>query len=87
MGASYGAKVRADPMYSPLFAAQQLRGPASTWWANFSHSACMTSCHVGRVQTGIQGTLCSGRSATDDAGRVHTSEARGRFCDAVCQKI
>jgi hypothetical protein len=39
MGASNGAEVWTNPMHGdakPLFAAQQLRGPASTWWANFS---------------------------------------------------
>jgi hypothetical protein len=28
--------IRCTEMQKPLFAAQQLRGPASTWWANFS---------------------------------------------------
>jgi energy-coupling factor transporter ATP-binding protein EcfA2 len=32
---------------------------------------------VGRIQTGIQGTLCSGRGSIDEVGGVHTSEARG----------
>jgi hypothetical protein len=27
--------IRCTEMQKPLFAAQQLRGPASTWWANF----------------------------------------------------
>jgi hypothetical protein len=42
---------------------------------------------MGGVQTGIQGTLCSGRGATDEARGVHTSEARGRFCNAVSQQV
>jgi hypothetical protein len=28
--------IRCTEIQNPLFAAQQLRGPASTWWANFS---------------------------------------------------
>jgi hypothetical protein len=28
--------IRCTEVQKPLFAAQQLRGPASTWWANFS---------------------------------------------------
>jgi hypothetical protein len=28
--------IRCTEVQNPLFAAQQLRGPASTWWANFS---------------------------------------------------
>jgi hypothetical protein len=28
--------IRCTETHKPLFAAQQLRGPASTWWANFS---------------------------------------------------
>jgi hypothetical protein len=28
--------IRCTEIQKPLFAAQQLRGPASTWWANFS---------------------------------------------------
>jgi hypothetical protein len=28
--------IRCTEMQKPLFVAQQLRGPASTWWANFS---------------------------------------------------
>jgi hypothetical protein len=28
--------IRCTEKQKPLFAAQQLRGPASTWWANFS---------------------------------------------------
>jgi hypothetical protein len=28
--------IRCIEVHKPLFAAQQLRGPASTWWANFS---------------------------------------------------
>jgi hypothetical protein len=28
--------IRCTKIQKPLFAAQQLRGPASTWWANFS---------------------------------------------------
>jgi hypothetical protein len=28
--------IRCTETQKPLFAAQQLRGPASTWWANFS---------------------------------------------------
>jgi hypothetical protein len=28
--------IRCNEVQKPLFAAQQLRGPASTWWANFS---------------------------------------------------
>jgi hypothetical protein len=28
--------IRCTKTHKPLFAAQQLRGPASTWWANFS---------------------------------------------------
>jgi hypothetical protein len=42
---------------------------------------------MGGVQTGIQGTLCSRMGATDEAGGVHTSEASGRFYDAVSQQI
>jgi hypothetical protein len=42
---------------------------------------------VGRVLTGIQGTLRSARGATDEAGGVHTSEARGRFRDAIPQQV
>jgi hypothetical protein len=47
----------------------------------------MTSGHVGRVQIGIPGTLRSRRGATDEVGGVHTSEARGRFCNAVSQQV
>jgi hypothetical protein len=28
--------IRCTETQKPLFAAQQLRGPASTWWANFA---------------------------------------------------
>jgi hypothetical protein len=28
--------IRCTEVQKPLFSAQQLRGPASTWWANFS---------------------------------------------------
>ena len=39
MGESDGIEVWVNSMHrdaKPLFAAQQLRGPASIWWANFS---------------------------------------------------
>jgi hypothetical protein len=39
MGKSDGTEVWVNSMHrdaKALFAAQQLRGPASTWWANFS---------------------------------------------------
>jgi hypothetical protein len=39
VGKSDGTEVWVNSMHTdakPLFAAQQLRGPASTWWANFS---------------------------------------------------
>jgi hypothetical protein len=39
MDMGHGAKIRIDPMYrnqKHLFAVRQLRGPASTWWANFA---------------------------------------------------
>ena len=38
MASCYRAKVRTSAMFGnldPLFAAQQLCGPASTWWGNF----------------------------------------------------
>jgi hypothetical protein len=42
--------IRCTKTQKPLFAAQQLRGPASTWWANFfSRLACWTSGHMGRI--------------------------------------
>jgi hypothetical protein len=42
--------IRCTKTQKPLFAAQQLRGPASTWWAKvFSHLAYWTSGHVGGI--------------------------------------
>jgi hypothetical protein len=39
---------------------------------------------VGRIQTDIQGTLCSGRGSIDEAGGVHTFEVGG---DSVIQYL
>jgi hypothetical protein len=39
MDSGHGAEIWINSVYrspKPLFAAQQLRGPASTWWANFA---------------------------------------------------
>jgi hypothetical protein len=39
MDSGHGVEIQINSVYRnpmPLFAAQQLRGPASTWWANFA---------------------------------------------------
>jgi hypothetical protein len=41
----------------PLFAAQQLRGPANTWWGNYV--AIQPADYLGRIQTGFLGALYS----------------------------
>jgi hypothetical protein len=91
MGAGDGTKVRADPMHRDIEAPicrPTVQGPHQHLVGKrFRHPAYRTSSHLGRVQTGIQGTLCSGRSATNEARRVHTPKARGRFCDVVSQQI
>jgi hypothetical protein len=51
----------------------------------FSDPSCWALGYLGRIQVGIPGTLCSEGSATNETRRVHPTEARGRYCNAVSQ--
>jgi hypothetical protein len=80
--------IRCTETQKPMFAAHQLRGPASTWWTNFA--AVQPSghlCHVGRIQAGIQGTLYSRRGFTNENGGVYMFKARRRLGDVVSLQV
>jgi hypothetical protein len=89
MGASNRTEVWANSMHgdakAPVCHSTVKRACQYLGGEFFRDPAYWTSSHLGRIQAGILGTLCSGGSATNENRRVHPTEARGRYCDAVSQ--
>jgi hypothetical protein len=84
MGSSYGAKIgliRCTETEKPLFTAQQLRGPASTWWEKI-----LAIQPAGHLVTWAEFKQAF-RGFTDEPGGVHMFEARGRLSNAVSQQV
>jgi hypothetical protein len=78
--------IRCTETQKPLFAAQELREPASTWWAIFfSNPTCWASDYLGGIQASVPGALCSRGSAPYETRRVYPVKERKRYCNAVSQ--
>ena len=88
MDTSHGAKIQTDLVYwnpeGPVWRPTIKRSCQHLVGKFFSYSACRASGHVGGNQAGIQGTLCSRRGFTNEAGGVYTFKAGG---DSVIQYL
>jgi hypothetical protein len=72
--------LRCTEIQKPLFVAQQLRGPASTWWGNF-----VAVQPAGHQITWDELKLAFREHYIPEAGGVYEAEARRGYCHSVSQ--